>query len=97
MDLDDMIYEMGTFLTTKELFIYSSVSPQWNKNLLDNKKKRMKVLKEEVSASHYCNNICPCALESIFEQYMNDFFLKRYICRMISRKVLPLWLSELLE
>ena len=27
----------------------------------------MKALKEEVSESHYCNNLCPCALESIFD------------------------------
>ena len=97
MDLDDMIYEMGTFLTTKELFIYSSVSQQWNKNLLDNKKKRMKALKEEVSGSHYCNNLCPCALESIFEQYMSDFFLKRYICRILLGKKVPIWVQKLLD
>jgi len=97
MDLDDMIYEVGTFLTTKELFIYSRVSQQWNNNLLDNKKKRMKALKKEVSESHYCNNLCPCALESIFDKYIHDFFLKRYICRIFLEKKVPTWVQKLLD
>ena len=80
----------------KELFIFSSVSCQWKNNLYSNKKNRMKILNKEVSETHYCDNLCPCALESIFEKYITDFFLKRYICRMISRKGVPLWLSSLL-
>ena len=92
-----MIFEMGTFLTTKELFFFSSVSQQWKKNLYSNKKNRMKLLKKEVSESHYCNNLCPCALESIFDQYIHDFFLKRYICRILLGKKVPTWVQKLLD
>ena len=97
METDDMIYEMGTFLTTKELFIYSRVSQQWNKNLLIHKKKRMKQIKEHISTEHYCSNLCPCILESLFEKYMTDFFLKRHICRMLLGKRVPNWVLKLID
>ena len=92
-----MIYEMGHFLTTKELFIFSRISSQWKKNLHMHKKKRIKKIQNEVSMSHYSNNICPCTLEHIFDQYMTDFFLKRYICRMISDKPVPDWFLKFVE
>jgi hypothetical protein len=90
-----MIYETSKFFTTKELFIFSRVSSQWHKNLLIRKKRILIKMKDVVSGEHYCSNLCPCALESLFDNYMSDFFLKRYVCRMISGKKVPNWLTKL--
>ena len=76
MEVDDIIYKLGEFFTTKEVFHLSRVSPQWKTNLEYHKKRKCLQMYDEIKKAHYCSNMCPCALESVFEQYMTDFFFK---------------------
>ena len=49
MDIDDIVGVIGQFFSPRELFLYSRVSPIWNKNLiklkllLENKNKKWKL------------------------------------------------------
>ena len=93
MDNNNMIYEMSTFLTLKELFIFSRVSPQWKKSLEVEKKIKLQTIISNVSRDHYCDNICACTLEKFFENHMKYFLLKRNICRSLEGKKVPSWLK----
>ena len=97
MEVDDIIYKLGEFMTTKEMFCFSRVSPQWKTNLDFHKKRKCLQMYDEVKMVHFCSNMCPCSLESIFEQYMTDFFLKRNICRIIENKSVPDWFMNIIK
>ena len=94
MDNADMIYQMSTFLTLKELFMFSRVSLQWKKSLEIQKEIKIQTVISEVSKDHLCDNICACTLEKFFENHMKNFFLKRNICRLLEGKEIPLWLKK---
>ena len=97
MKIDDTIYEIGSFLNSKELFIFGRISKSWYKNLEYHKKKYINKIYAETAGKHYCSNMCPCAIVQFYESLMKDFFLKRYVCRHIEGKSIPNWLSKYLQ
>ena len=66
MDIDDIVGVIGQFFSPRELFLYSRVSPIWNKNLIFHKKKIVKKIRYDTRRAHYLNNMCPCAIESVW-------------------------------
>ena len=96
MDKDDIIYEIGSFLNSKELFIFGRISKDWYKNLEYYKRKYIGKIYTSTALNHYCNNACPCAMIRFYENLMKDFFLKRYVCRHVEGKSVPDWLLKYL-
>jgi len=92
--MEDCLTYMGEFLTPREMFLVSVVNKEWRDSQIPNKMKLFKKLKNDVFMTHACNNCCPCVLEKFYQQIIDDFKLKRYMCSLIEDKEVPSWLYK---
>lgn len=86
---DDVISHIGVYLPKKELFFAAIVNKQWHEALFFEKKTSLKSVINEVKRLHYCNNLCPCTLEKIYQNMIEDFKLKRHICSQLNEHEQP--------
>ena len=104
MDIDDIVGVIGQFFSPRELFLYSRVSPIWNKNLIYHKKKIVKKIRCDTRRAHFLSNMCPCAIESVWAWadakmrgvLVKNFKLVRHACSELNEnEEPPEWFSKL--
>ena len=92
--MEDCLTHMGSFLTHREVFLAATVNKEWRDSQVSNKKLLLNKLKNNVFMTHACNNCCPCILERFYQQIIDDFKLKRYMCSLIENREVPDWLHK---
>ena len=92
--MEDCLAYMGSFLTSREMFLAAVVNKEWRDSQFSNKMLLLNKFKKEVFMTHACNNCCPCVLEKFYQQIVDNFRLKRYMCSMIENKKVPGWLHK---
>ena len=95
--MEDILSSIGTFLSNKDIFIISSVNKEWNKSQFHNKKQIFKKAKKDIYICHICDNCCPCLLERYYQNLIEDFKLKKYMCSLLNGENIPEWISLYLE
>ena len=94
--MDDIIYEIGGFLSLEELFRCSLISRDWRRNLKYRKREIIKKRMVEISRAHYCNNICACFLENLVVGQFLYTKIELYICRYLKGGAVPEWFRKIL-
>ena len=92
--MEDCLAYMGSFLTHREMFLVATVNKEWRDSQYPNKRLLLNKLKNDVFMTHAANNCCPCILEKFYQQIIDDFRLKRYMCSLIEGKQVPDWLYK---
>ena len=95
--MEDILSHMGTFLTNKDVFIASGVNREWRESQIPNKRTLLKKVKREIETAHVCDNCCPCLLEKYYQNIIDDFKLKRYLCSLLNHKKIPPWLHTYID
>ena len=81
---NDVIYYISTFLTEKELFLYSIVSNEWSKLFFKPKKQYLSKKIKLMQITHCCNNICPCFLANYYT--IPQYNLDKLVCDYLNKK-----------
>ena len=95
--MEDCLTHMGSFLTHREIFIVATGNKEWRDSQYPNKKILLNKLKNDVFMTHACSNSCPCIIESFYQQLIDNFRLKRYMCSLIENKEVPDWLYKYVD
>ena len=92
--MEDCLTYMGSFLTSREMFLAAVVNKEWRDSQISNKMLLLNKLKNDIFMTHACSNSCPCIIENFYQQLIDDFRLKRYMCSLIEDKEVPGWLYK---
>ena len=97
MDIDNIVEMIGQFFSPQELFLNSRVSSVWKNNLIYHKKNVIKKIRYDTQLAHYLNNMCPCAIESVWSWadaemrgvLVPNFKLVRHACSELNKNEEP--------